>query len=80
MRFWAESLGDRPSRTLRREGVRTNALARPFPSEYAYPGQYKYKVIVGDKEFDIDHKLAEHLSRDVREGPRLLRRLFGRRC
>lgn len=52
--------------TLRRESVRTNALARPFPSEYAYPGQYKYKVMVGDKEFDIDRKLADHLSRDVR--------------
>ena len=52
--------------TLRREGVRTNALARPFPSAFAYPGQYKYKVMVADKEFDIDRKLADHLSRDVR--------------
>jgi hypothetical protein len=51
--------------TLRRVAVRTNALARPLPSSYTYPGQYKYKVMVGDKEFDIDRKLADHLSRDV---------------
>ena len=51
--------------TLRRVAVRTNALARPFPSGYTYPGQYRYKVMVGDKEFDIDRKLADHLSRDV---------------
>jgi hypothetical protein len=51
--------------TLRRVAVRTNALARPFPGAYTYPGQYKYKVMVGDKEFDIDRKLADHLSRDV---------------
>jgi len=55
--------------TLRRLAVRTNSLARPFPSTYAYPDQYKYdqykyKVMVGDKEFDIDPKLADHLGRD----------------
>src|SRR2546430_12957964 len=37
--------------TLRRVAVRTNALARPFPSAYTYQGQYRYKVMVGDKEF-----------------------------
>jgi hypothetical protein len=53
--------------TLRKEGVRTNALARPLPSGYTYPGQFKYKVIVGDKEFDIDNRVAENLSRDTRK-------------
>ena len=53
--------------TLRKEGVRTNALARPLPSGYTYPGQYKYKVIVGDREFDIDSKAAENLARDTRK-------------
>jgi hypothetical protein len=53
--------------TLRKEGVRTNALARPLPSGYTYPGQFKYKVIVGDKEFDIDSRVAENLSRDTRK-------------
>ena len=50
--------------TLRRSSVRTNALARPLPSSYSYPGQYKYKVMVGDREFDIDPRLADHLARD----------------
>jgi hypothetical protein len=53
--------------TLRKEGVRTNALARPLPSGYTYPGQFNYKVIVGDKEFDIDSRQAENLSRDTRK-------------
>jgi hypothetical protein len=53
--------------TLRRENVRTNALTRPMPSSFAYPGQYKYKVIVGDREFDIDSRVADHLSRDSRQ-------------
>jgi hypothetical protein len=53
--------------TLRKEGVRTNALARPLPSGYTYPGQFNYKVIVGDKEFDIEPKVAENLSRDTRK-------------
>jgi hypothetical protein len=53
--------------TLRKEGVRTNALARPLPSGYTYPGQFNYKVIVGDKEFDIDARQAENLSRDTRK-------------
>jgi hypothetical protein len=53
--------------TLRREGVRTNALVRPLPSGYTYPGQYKYKVIVGDREFDIDSRAAENLARDTRK-------------
>jgi hypothetical protein len=53
--------------TLRREGVRTNALARPLPSGYTYPGQYKYKVMVGDREFDIDSRVAENLARDPRK-------------
>ena len=50
--------------TLRRVAVRNNALARPFPSAYTYQGQYKYKVMVGDKEFEIDPMLADHLGRD----------------
>jgi len=53
--------------TLRREGVRTNALARPLPSGYTYPGQYKYKVMIGDREFDIDSRVAENLARDPRK-------------
>jgi hypothetical protein len=53
--------------TLRREGVRTNALARPLPSGYSYPGQFKYKVMVGDREFDIDSRAAENLARDPRK-------------
>jgi hypothetical protein len=53
--------------TLRREGVRTNALVRPLPSGYTYPGHYKYKVIVGDREFDIDSRAAENLARDTRK-------------
>ena len=53
--------------TVRREGVTTYALARPLPSAYTYPGQYKYKVIVGDREFDIDAKAAENLARDSRK-------------
>jgi len=53
--------------TVRREAVRTNALARPFPSSYAYPGQFKYKVMVGDKEFDIEPRIADHLARDTRK-------------
>ena len=53
--------------TLRRVAVRTNSLARPFPSNYAYPDQYKYKVMVGDKEFDIDPMLADHLGRDTQK-------------
>ena len=53
--------------TLRKEGVRTNALTRPLPSGYTYPGQFNYKVIVGDKEFDIEPKVAENLSRDTRK-------------
>ena len=50
--------------TLRRVAVRTNALARPFPGADTYQGQYKYKVMVGDKEFEIDPMLADHLGRD----------------
>jgi hypothetical protein len=50
--------------TLRRVAVRTNARATPFPSAYRYQGQYKYKVMVGDKEFAIDPMLADHLGRD----------------
>ena len=53
--------------TLRKEGVRTNALARPLPSGYTYPGQFNYKVIVGDKEFDVEPRVAENLSRDTRK-------------
>ena len=53
--------------TLRKEGVRTNALARPLQSGYTYQGQFNYKVIVGDKEFDIEPKVAENLSRDTRK-------------
>jgi hypothetical protein len=53
--------------TLRKEALRTNAVARPIPSSFAYPGQYRYKVIVGDKEFDIEPKLADHLARDSRK-------------
>ena len=53
--------------TLRREGETTNALARPLPSGYTYPGHYKYKVIVGDREFDIDSAAAENLARDTRK-------------
>ena len=53
--------------TLRKEGIRTNALARPLPSGYTYPGQFKYKVMVGDKEFDIEPRVAENLSRDTRK-------------
>jgi hypothetical protein len=52
--------------TLRREAVRTNALMRPLPSSFAYAGQFKYKVMVDDREFDIDPRVAEHLSRDTR--------------
>jgi hypothetical protein len=53
--------------TLRREGVRTNALARPLPSGYTYPGQYRYKVMIGDREFDVDSRVAENLARDPRK-------------
>ena len=42
-------------------------LARPLPSGYTYPGQFKYKVMVGDKEFDIEPRVAENLSRDTRK-------------
>src|SRR5262249_68480 len=59
------SITGRP--TLRKEAARTNALARPFPSAYAYPRQFKYKVMVGDKEFDIEPRIADHLSRDTRK-------------
>ena len=48
---------------ITRQQVRTNALARPFPSSYKYPGQFRYKVQVGDQEFDIDPTLADHLVR-----------------
>jgi len=51
---------------ITRQAVTTNALARPFPSSYRYPGQFRYKVQVGDQEFDIDPMLADHLGRDSR--------------
>jgi hypothetical protein len=53
--------------TLRSENVRTNALVRPLPSSSTYLGQHRYKVIVGDKEFDIDSRIADHISRDSRQ-------------
>jgi hypothetical protein len=53
--------------TLRRVGVTTNAFARPIPSSFTYPGQYKYKVMVDDREFDVDSRLADQLSRDSRK-------------
>jgi hypothetical protein len=49
---------------VKREGVTTNALALPLPSSYTYPGQYKYKVEVGDKEFDVEPKDLDLLARD----------------
>jgi len=52
---------------ITRQAVRTNALARPFPSSYKYAGQFRYKVQVGDQEFDIDPMLADHLGRDSRK-------------
>jgi hypothetical protein len=59
------SITGRP--TVRKEAIRTNAIARPFPSSFAYPGQFKYKVMVGDREFDIEPRIADHLSRDTRK-------------
>ena len=49
---------------IKREGVTTNALARPLPSSYTYPGQYKYKLELGDKEFDIEPKDLDLLSHE----------------
>ena len=49
---------------VRREGVTTNALARPLPSAYTYPGQYNYKLEVGDMEFDVGADVGRRLESD----------------
>jgi hypothetical protein len=50
---------------IKEEGVTTNSLALPLPSSYTYPGQYKYKLELGDKEFDIEPKDLELFTRDA---------------
>jgi hypothetical protein len=45
----------------------TNALARPLPSSYSYPGQYTYHLEVRDHEFTISRELFEALAHHVGE-------------
>jgi hypothetical protein len=47
---------------LHREKVTTNALARPLPSSYSYPGQFTCHLEVGDHDFTVSPALFEALS------------------
>ncbi|HVD46075.1 MAG TPA: hypothetical protein VNG70_02215, partial [Candidatus Limnocylindria bacterium] len=40
----------------------TNALARPLPSSYSYPGQFTYHLEVADHGFTIGKALFDALS------------------
>jgi hypothetical protein len=44
------------------EKLTTNALARPLPSSYSYPGQFTYHLEVADHDFTIGRALYEALS------------------
>jgi hypothetical protein len=47
---------------LHTENVTTNALARPLPSSYTYPGQFTYHLEVGRHDFSIGHDLFDALE------------------
>jgi hypothetical protein len=49
------------------ERLTTNALARPLPSSYSYPGQYTYHLEVRDHEFTISRELFEALAEHANE-------------
>jgi hypothetical protein len=44
------------------EKVTTNALARPLPSSFSYPGQFTYHLEVADRGFTIGKALFDALS------------------
>ena len=44
--------------------VTTNALARPLPSSYTYPGQFSYHLDVAGHDFTISRELFEALPTD----------------
>ena len=44
------------------EKLTTNALARPLPSSYSYPGQFTYHLEVADHGFTIGKALFDALS------------------
>jgi hypothetical protein len=48
------------------ENVTTNALARPLPSSYTYPGQYSYHLAVAGHDFTISHELFDALMAEHR--------------
>jgi hypothetical protein len=52
---------------LHTEQLTTNALARPIPSSYRYPGQFTYHLEVADHAYTIGRALYQALSRE--QGP-----------
>jgi hypothetical protein len=51
---------------LHTEKLTTNALARPIPSSYSYPGQFTYHLEVANHAYTIGRALYEALSTEHR--------------